>query len=136
MSNKSKYLPIGSESLQNARNPIDIDHMRNRYKTANRMFIFPGPSLETIEQHLFFLLRNSNEKKFEQKYIMKPDYLSYDEYGTISLKELLMYINGIFTIEDFILDKVVIPSFSSIVYICQDKFQLDRDESDLIEIEW
>ena len=32
---------------------------------------------------------------------MKPDYLSYDEYGTVQLAQLLMYVNGVSSLEDF-----------------------------------
>ena len=131
-----RFLGIDTEARRRLRQPTDVEHMRDRYKCENNIYVFPSPTLETIEKNMFFLLRNSEYKKFEQKYIMRPDYLSYDEYGTIVLDQLLMFVNGIFCVEEFSLDKVVVPSFSAVVYICQDKFPLDRDVDELIEVEW
>jgi len=132
----ANYLGIDTEARQNLKQPIDIDHMRDRYKTTSDLFSFPSPTLETIEKNMFFLLKNSEYKQFELKYIYRPDYLSYDNYGTVLLDQLLMFVNGIFTVEDFSLDKVVIPTYQAVVTICQDKFQLDRDIDELTEVAW
>jgi len=72
---------------------------------------------------------------FEPKYKMKPDYLSYDEYGTVTLASLLMFVNSIPCIEDFNLVTVVIPSFQSIVSICSDNFP-EKEISKLMEVPW
>ena len=128
-------ITIDQESKQRILSPLDIDNMGQRYKTDSGIYTFTSPSLWTIEKHLFFLLRNSVEKQFEPKYKMKPDYLSYDEYGTIMLADLLMYVNEVFCIEDFDLDTVVIPEYKSIVTICQDKFP-KKDPSELDSIDW
>ena len=70
------------------------------------------------------------------KYTYRPDYLSYDEYGSVLLGQLLMFVNGVFTVEEFSLDKVVVPDFQAIVTICQDKYSLDRDVDELTEVAW
>lgn len=128
-------ITIDKESKQRARLAIDIDNMCERYKTANGVFTIPSPSLWTIEKNHFYLLRNSTQEKFNPKYKMKPDYLSFDKYGTVALSGLLMYINGVFSIEDFDLVTVIIPSFTSIVEVCKDKFS-DQDVEDLSEVTW
>ena len=69
------------------------------------------------------------------KYIYKPDYFSFDEYGTVALSYLLMYINGVFSVEDFDLNTVIIPSFDAIVEICQDKFP-KQDVDNLEAVSW
>jgi len=130
----AQYLGIDTEARSNIKKPIDIEHMRDRYKTESEIYTLPSFTLETIEKNLFFLLRNSSYEKFEQKYIMRPDYLSYDKYNTVVLSQLLMFVNNVFTVEDFNLDKVVIPTLQSIIYICQDKFPLDRDVDELTEV--
>jgi len=132
----AKFLGIETEAQQNERQPIDIEHMRDRYRTTSELFTFPSPTLGTIEKNLFFLLKNSEYKNFELKYTYRPDYLSFDEYGTVLLGQLIMFVNGVFTVEDFSLDKVVIPTFQAIVSICQDKFDIDRDVDELTEVAW
>jgi len=128
-------ITIDQESQQRALLPIDIGCMGNTYKTATGLFTFPSPSLWTIEKNLFYLFRNSIQKQFEQKYVMRPDYLSFDEYGTVALAQLLMYINNVSCIENFNLDTVIVPTFRSIVTICQDKFPTQKVD-DMTEVDW
>jgi len=118
---------IDREASRMAKQAIDIDNMRERVKTTN--------SIYTIEKNLFYLLRFAKEEEFDSQYSMRPEYLSIDEYGTPALWELLMYVNNVFSKEEFILEKVVIPSFTSIVTICQDNF-IKKKPSDLNEVNW
>ena len=128
-------ITIDRESRQRVNLAIDINFSGDRYKTANGLFTFPAPSLETIDQYLYFLLSNSKEKKFERQYLMRPDYLSYDEYGTVALAQLLMYVNNVQCIENFDLQTVIIPTLSSITEMLKDKFP-KRPITDLTEVTW
>lgn len=113
---------ITTEARENVRLPIDLDHFAARYVTENDLYTFTSPSLWTLEKHLYYLLKNSEQKDFEPKYKMRPDYLSFDEYGTVVLAPVLMYVNGVFCIEHFDLSVVTIPTFRSITEILRDKF--------------
>ncbi len=128
-------ITIEQESRTRSRLAIDINYSGNRYKTSNDIFTFPTPSLETIDQHLYYLLKNSEEKNFERQYLMRPDYLSFDEYGTISLAQLLMYVNAVASPEVFDLQTVIIPSLSAITEMLKDKFPVQETEN-LIEVTW
>jgi len=124
---------IDTEAKKNKIIPISIDYMGVRYRTESNKFIFPSPSFWLIEKNLFFLTANSVRKSFDQKYIMRPDYLSYDEYETVVLAPLLMYVNRVFTVEDFNLNEVIIPKMSYIVEILIDKFpELPPDKLEVI----
>ena len=126
---------IDRESHQRANLVIDINFSGDRYKTDNGFFTFPAPTLETIDHYLYFLLAHGKEKKFERQYVMRPDYLSYDEYGTVALAQLLMYINAVPSIEMFELETIVIPSMSAITEMLKDKFP-KRPVADLEEVSW
>ena len=127
---------IDEEAKQFARSPFDIGKMGEQYKTTNNLFSFPSPTLATIEKNLFFLLRNSTFTVFEPQYRFRPDYLSLDVYGTVILWEVIMYVNGVFSVEDFDgLGDVVIPSLQSIVELNRDNFPKKPTE-DLTEINW
>ena len=128
-------ITIDQESTKFAKNILNPDFLANRYRTTNNYFTFPSPALWTIDQNLFFLLKNSKEKKFELKYRMRPDYLSIDEYGTSILWYLILYVNNVQCIEDFDLDTVIIPDFSAIVSIASDKFPV-RSVDALEGIRW
>lgn len=126
---------IDQESRQRSRLAIDVNFSGNRYRTDNKLFTFPSPTLEMLDQHLYYLLKNSQEKEFERQYLMRPDYLSFDEYGTVSLAQLLMYVNTVPSIEAFDLQTVIIPSFSAIVEMLKNKFPI-QDPNTLTEVTW
>ncbi len=126
---------IDQEALRFARSPFSIERMADRYKTDNNLFSFPSPTFATIEKYLYFLLRNSTVKVMDAKYRWKPDYLSYDEYGTVVLWELLMYVNQVFAVEDFNLKEVVIPSLQSIVEMNQANFP-KKEVDELTSVNW
>jgi hypothetical protein len=128
-------ITIDVEAKGRIRHPIEIDRMAERYKNVNKTYTFTSPSLWVYEKNLFYLLKNSEVVDFDPKYFMRPDYLSFDSYGVVTLGQLLMYVNNVGAIEDFDLDKVVIPSFQSIVDICRDKYP-DINPSELTEINW
>lgn len=129
-------ITIDQESKQRERLAIDINFLGNRYKTANGLFTFPTPALETLNQHLFYLLKNATQKSFENKYAMRPDYLSFDEYGTVQLAWVLMYVNGVRFVEEFQgLELVIIPSYSAIIEMLKDKFPVQNPD-DLTEVDW
>jgi len=124
---------IDSDAKKNKILPICLDYMGEKYTTESKKFIFPSPSFWLIEKNLFFLTANSVKKPFDQKYIMKPDYLSFDEYNTVVLAPLLMYVNRVFCIEDFNLNEVIIPDMSFIVEILIDKFsELPIDKLEVV----
>ena len=126
---------ISTEATQNLQSPLDIEKFGERFKTENDYFTFPDPNLLTLDKNLYYLLRHSEEVKFEGKYRYRPDYLSHDYYGTTILWEMLLYVNNVFSIEDFDLDTVVIPSLEAVTFVIQDSFQIP-DPQDLDSIEW
>jgi len=128
-------ITIVQESRQRSRLAIDINYSGNRYRTNNKLFTFPAPTLETFDQHLYYLLKHSEQKKFERQYLMRPDYLSFDEYGTVSLAQMLMYVNAVTCLEAFDLQNVLVPSFSAVVEMLKDKFPT-QDPNTLIEVTW
>lgn len=128
-------ITIDQECIQRVNLPYDIDFMGDRYITENGYYTFPSPSLQIIEKNLFYLLKNSIEIPLLKIYHYRPDYLSYDQYNTVSLWYLLLYVNQVDCIEDFTLDTVVVPSLSAIIDICQDKFG-SRDRTDLQKVRW
>jgi hypothetical protein len=126
---------IDQEARHKAKAPSDIERYGNRFKTDNDYFIFPDPNLETIDKNLYYLLRQSKEIQFEQKYKYKPEYLSFDEYGTTAFWEILLYVNGVYSVEDFDLSTVIIPAKESIVFIMRDLFP-EKPVSDLQGVNW
>jgi len=126
---------ISTEAVQNLQSPLDIEKFGQRWKTENGLFTFPDPNLLTLDKNLYYLLRHSEEVPFENQYKYKPDYLSYDYYGTVILWEMLLYVNNVFSLEDFDLNTVVVPSLEAVTFIIQDSFKIPVPE-DLQSIAW
>ena len=128
-------ITIDQESKKRLRHPLDIDNMSERYKTENGLFVFTSPSFWTLQKNYFYLLKNSKKVQFEQKYKYRPDYLSFDEYQTVILAPVLMYVNSIVSYEDFDLSEVIIPTLNSIIEVSRDKFP-KKETSDLQSVLW
>ena len=126
---------IDEEARRQLRSPMDIERWGDRLKTENSLYSFPDPNLEVIDKNLFYLLRNSTEIEFESQYKYRPDYLSYDQYGTTILWEILMYVNNVFAVEDFNLDRVILPSLQAIVFSLKDLFPT-RNVANLQTVIW
>jgi len=114
---------------------LNFDRMTERYVVSSNGVVIPAPSVLTIERNYYFLLRHSEEKLFNKKYVMKPSYMSHDEYGTVILSPILMYMNNVYSIEDFNLDRVIVPDLESIVYITTGIYP-DKKVKDLKIIDW
>jgi hypothetical protein len=129
---------IYDEARNRAKQAIDFERQSDRYKTENDYFTFPDPNLETLEKYLFYLLKNSKEVSFNNSvYQYRPDYVSYDYYGTPNLDKFLLFVNGIRTVEEFInLKTILIPSLQSINTILQDNFDPAKDVDDLVAVGW
>jgi len=128
-------ITIDQEAKQRVRHPLELDSMAERFKTESGYYSFTSPSLWILEKHLFYLLKNSVQRDFDPKYSMRPDYLSFDEYGTVVLAPYLMFVNNVLTIEDFDLVTVIIPSLQSIVDLARDKFP-KLESSEMTEVAW
>ena len=129
-------ITIDVESYKNIESPLDISRKSEKYITKSGVYTFPEPSLTTIEKNLFYILKNSVEKNFKKKYIMKPSYLSYDEYGTPNLGEILMYVNGVYCVEDFDLTTVVVPSIKALIAINNDNKTSYNKNSNIQVVQW
>lgn len=127
---------IDKEAENFKRMPIDFERMGERFKTENELFTFPNPNLTTLEENLFYLLRNAVELVFKPRYNFRPEYLSFDVYGTPALAPILLFVNNVASVEEFFnLPKVVIPTMDSITNILPDIFP-EEDIEDLQSIAW
>jgi len=131
-------ITIYQEALTRARTAVDFEKQSDRLKTDNNYFTFPDPNLETLEKNIYYLLKNSQQVPFDDsRYKYRPDYVSYDYYGTPALDKLLMFVNGIRTIEEFAyLTNIIIPNLNAITFVLKDNFDPDKDIEDLESVGW
>jgi hypothetical protein len=94
----------------------NIDNFRRRYSTtdSDKDVYFVSPSYSILDRFKYVLLNRSNRYDLEEKYYYRPDYLSFDQYGTTTLWPILLYINNVPSIEQFNISEVIIPDLSAI----------------------
>lgn len=128
-------ITLVNETDKYRRSPLDISKMGTKYQTETGYYTFQSPTLETIEKNYFWLLRNSTVKPFNQKYRYRPDYLSAAEYGTPMLWQFIMFINGVFSVEEFDLVEVILPPLDIIMQMTKDNYP-SLTPAQLKSIDW
>jgi hypothetical protein len=120
------YRYIGEESRLYSVLNSDIDRYRGRYKTyeeqldGKRISIsFVTPSLTIYDRFRFYILQHSTKKHLTLKNKYRPDYVSYEEYGTTNWWTLILYINDIPCIEEFDKDDILVPSLDCIIKLTE-----------------
>ena len=125
---------IKSASKLKSESPLDSDNMKIKYYEKNNEtnFIvnYVGAAYPTLEKNLFTLLRVSSKHAFKSTWKQRPDYASYDLYKTEIYWYILMYVNGVFCIEDFKdLDYILAPSYIALLDIVKDRAPKDFIEN-------
>jgi hypothetical protein len=94
----------------------DLDRYRRLYslkekhidETINVQFV--SPRIQAFEDFRFTLLKESVIKPLSPKNYYRPDYVSFEEYGTTNFWSLLLFINDVPTIEDFDIEEIIVPT--------------------------
>ena len=112
---------VGYEARMQSILSSDCDNFRNKYQTneielsGNVINIsLVAPCLTILDKYRFYILENCAKRRLEKKYFYRPDYLSYDEYGTTNWWYLILYINDIPTLQDFTREDILVPNFDCI----------------------
>ena len=78
---------IRQEAQRGSEQIADLDNFRSKYLEydfeENFAVIFPSGEIYSFEHNKFSLLLDSKKVKFDFKWTMRPDYTSYDFYGTV-----------------------------------------------------
>jgi hypothetical protein len=117
---------IKSEAKRNAELATDIDNFRSRYTEISYGgtldVTFPAGDIESLDKNLFRLLAGSELVIFKPSWYQRPDYVSFEYYNTTIFWIIILYVNRIASIEDFVdLDKIYIPPFNLIIDIMKDR---------------
>ena len=114
---------ILSRARRNAASRLDFDNNKVQYiaQLLDYDVKFTSPLPYTLEQAKFLLLFDATVETLSEKYVQRPDLLSYDRYGTEQLDWVLMYVNDVFCYEEFV-GQVYVPTLTSITRLTE--FQL------------
>jgi len=117
---------IGQEASILSRLSTDLDNYRRMYSLAETdsdetiLIKFVAPSIIAFENYRFYLLQNSTTITIQANNYYRPDYVSYQQYDTINLWALILFVNNIPTIEDFDQEKILVPTRAAIIQVSRD----------------
>jgi len=117
---------IKNDAKQKSSKIHSLDNFRSRYVEIDwetgRSVIFPACEIYAYEKHFFRLLSESKKETFKPRWEKRPDYASFDMYGTETYWTLLLFVNNIYSIEDFIdLDFIFVPPINLVNSIIDDR---------------
>lgn len=120
---------IDDEALALSKLANDLDNFRRIYSTTEKttdeeiLIQFVAPKIQAFEDYRFCLLQNSNIQPLAPGRYYRPDYVSYDNYGTPNLWALILFINNVPSIEDFNIENILVPTKNIISDISLDVLQ-------------
>lgn len=131
-----------TETSTNLSNPLDIDKLRERY--INYLFDDHGKSILRVEypsfgidiysNNLFIFLNDCEKKEMIPKWERRPSYVSEDMYNTPIYWPVILYVNRIDCMENFIgLRYVLVPSLNSIYKLLDDLMELSSSPISIYE---
>lgn len=124
---------IRTEAKMNSNLVSDIDNFRSKYLEydyeTDISCLAPAFEIYSLEVNKFTLLRDCKLATFKNNWRMRPDYASYDLYGTVIYWPIILFANSVQSIEDFKdFEKIYVPAFSSIMQVLRNKVPSDEIE--------
>lgn len=124
---------IKLEAKRNLAKATDLDNFRSRYVERDIIHgvsvFYPSSEIYSFEHNYFVLLSKADYVEFKPAWEMRPDYTSFDMYGNVIYWPLLLFINDVYSIEDYRdLEGVYIPSYRSVLQITRDRIPRGRVE--------
>ena len=124
---------IRTEVRMNTKLVSDIDNFRSKYLQydydTDISCLAPAFEIYSLEKNRFLLMRDCKYILFKNIWRMRPDYCSFDQYGSVIYWPIILFANNCQSIEDFKdYEKIFIPDFSSIMQVLRNKVPSDEVE--------
>jgi len=94
----------------------DISNFRLKF-ILDKTIKIDSPTIELLIENYEFLKDSSVKIEVGSKYKQRPDYLSYDVYGTTNLWFIILYLNNCFRYEQFTMREVIVPTKDAILHV-------------------
>ncbi len=99
-------------NLVNVISSNDISNYTKLYQYNN--IVFPSLYINALIKGYNTLKYNSQTINMIQRYMYRPDYVSYDYYGTTVLAYMIMYINDVMSVTQFNIQNIIVPNASTV----------------------
>ena len=89
-----------------------IEYENSKIRASETSFLDFNDQFLNINK--YYLLSRSDIKEFHPRWQFRPNYLSYDIYGTTSFAYLLLFMNDVVSVVEFDFDYVKVPRIGAI----------------------
>ena len=102
-----------------SKSPTDVSNFKRKYvtKLKDAVVVFDSPAFDLLVRYIQLLKSRSQRIEMTSRYYMRPDYVSYDYYGTTNLAFLIMYINNCTCALEFTKDVILVPDLDIVTYV-------------------
>lgn len=148
MSNSSNpNMNIVVDSTRQYKSNLNSDNYRDLFKVNTYVeyenstikptnIVFLDFNNEFLDINRAFILSQCIIKEFQPRWTYRPNYLSYDMYGSQLFSYLLMYINDISSVLDFKFDYVKVPTTGCIKDLAISNQRLYSDRNTIKDIKF
>jgi hypothetical protein len=101
-------------------NEIDLVQQKNYRKVYNfsaYSLSVPSPVFSVLEKNKYYLLETADQKTLDSKYHRRPDLFCYDTYKDPGFYFVILFINDMFSLMDFVTDKIMVPTSDRILSV-------------------
>lgn len=100
------------QSLIDSSSSTDISNYCSVFQSGN--FLFSSPYIKPLVKGYNTLIYNSTTIPMTERYMYRPDYVSYDYYNTCNLWYVILYVNDVQSITQFNIRNIIVPNLSII----------------------
>jgi len=102
-----------------SKSPTDVSNFKRKYvtKLKDAVVVFDSPAFDLLVRYIQLLKSRSQRIEMTSRYYMRPDYVSYDYYGTTNLAFLIMYVNNCTCALEFTKDVILVPDLDIVTYV-------------------
>ena len=111
---------VKSSTRSNKRELIQQPNYRKKYYFTKYNLLVPSPVFSILEQNKNFLLETADLKTLDSKYHGRPDLFCSDTYHDPGLYFVILFVNDMFSMMDFITDSIMVPTATRMMTVLRE----------------
>lgn len=80
-----------------------------RYKYIFDDLSIYDPVITVVSDYKSYIIANSLVEKLKEKHYQRPDLFCYDKYGSVELWYVILTVNDIPSVTDFVVENIFVP---------------------------
>jgi len=111
---------IGAGIQSNKKELIQQPNYRKKYDFSAYGLSVPSPIFSILEKSKYYLLETADRKPLDTKYHRRPDLFCQDTYGDPGFYFMILFVNDMFSLMDFLTDSILIPTTDRVLTVLRE----------------